>query len=686
MNSDDTAMESPLDFERLMPDAVKQILRDEDPQRFLGWIQAHLPEYDTGLATELVPSKEMYVALSAAIGRAIWGATPLPGNGFKPNPLPAPGRNDMCFCGSGRKFKHCCANAPAPLSLDAEDMWPVVAEQLPKKVLAQAIKEQRIPVTTLMLLADDYLQGGQPRKGVKLLEPLFEAPIKKTDERYDYALNTLCNLYDACHFRKKKTDLLYRITGTVPRSPLRAGAWQRLACISIDAGDSESAWEAFRHAQRDDPDNEGIALLEVQLLIGENQPERAQERAQFWIKRLQRSGAAPDDPQLGFLMAVAKNPMQAMNAIGMEVSSDEGQALQGWLEQVANRPVPTYETVDDCDEGAGQEDPENVLRKRLQSMGVPSEQIDEALKEFALEQHEEESDDEDEVPAEPLDSLMLSPPRVLLEVENEWHDIFPLDKPFSVNDEPFECIDVWHPDIERVWMAFLEKHPEAFDSIDILDDLATALNLHDQANTPWLDNLLLGPILARCAAITQHALKNSDAPPRLNWLLMENRPALRNLARLGWLYQRGDQETMAMAIFRYLLTLNPGDNHGFRTVVINELLRQNDNESAVTLAGQYPDDIHADIAYGRALALYRLKDEKEARLALDTAMDRLPKVVRYLIRKRIRQPKLSAQGISIGGDDQAWIYREDMRDVWEETPGALAWLKAAATQMDVETK
>ena len=34
-------------------------------------------------------------------------------------------------------------------------------------------------------------------------------------------------------------------------------------------------------------------------------------------------------------------------------------------------------------------------------------------------------------------------------------------------------------------------------------------------------------------------------------------------------------------------------------------------------------------------------------------------------------------GVKYGGDDQAWYYREEMRDVWLQTPGVLEWLKNA---------
>ena len=61
--------------------------------------------------------------------------------------------------------------------------------------------------------------------------------------------------------------------------------------------------------------------------------------------------------------------------------------------------------------------------------------------------------------------------------------------------------------------------------------------------------------------------------------------------------------------------------------------------------------------------------------ALASAYRALPKVLNYLIAEKRKQPKLDPQGMIIGGADQAWYYRQDMRDVFEATPGMLAWLK-----------
>jgi len=76
------------------------------------------------------------------------------------------------------------------------------------------------------------------------------------------------------------------------------------------------------------------------------------------------------------------------------------------------------------------------------------------------------------------------------------------------------------------------------------------------------------------------------------------------------------------------------------------------------------------------LALVRMQRLQEAERALDTARSDLPKTAQYLLPARIRRPKLQQGTIEVGGDDQAWFYRDEMRSVWQETPGALEWLRA----------
>ena len=636
MTSDFDEPASPLDVERLLNDALQEILSHEDPVKFLAWLERHIAEYDTGESEELDRSRYTYTALAATIGRSLWNATPLPGNDFLPNPLPAPKANDLCYCGSGHKYKECCmslANAP---SMGSEEIWPVLATLLTKEQLSHALQAHRIPTPSLIELATIYSDQGRVRKGIAILEPLFEPNIQGTDSAYDYALNLLCNLYDDAGFDKKKLKLIQRIIKNVPRSPLRGGAWQRLAAINLDEGLAEDAWEAFQNAQRDNPDAIDLGVLEVQLLIAEQKIDQAKARAQFWVKRLERLGLDDYDVPLNFLRQVINDPTNAMGQITLNMSGDAAQLLHQWLEEVSSRPLPK------------------------QSYDV-----------FTLD------DMQDDVPIDQHLGYAIAANKSVSALEKIWHQLFALHKPFSIYNTCADDDDIWSAEHFTVWFDFLDQHPEAFDSIDILDDLATALTLHPQGETPWFDDILLKPILLRVHSLIKHAIARVD-DIKLLWIVEENRPALRSLARLSTLYYRQGKLKQLSQINEFVLKLNPDDNHGLRMEQMNLLLRQGDNQKALELANAYLDDLHPETLYGRVLALVRLEQMDEASEAAQHAIKRLPKVVRYLTHKRVKKPKLDYSSITYGGDDQAWIYRSDMRDEWAATPGIFDWLKKQA--------
>jgi hypothetical protein len=104
MESPDTVIMELVDL------ALGEILVHEDPDRFLAWARQSLPPHLEPMLPD-VPADGVR-ALAIHFGRNIWNCTPLPSNGFRPRPLPAPERNQPCMCGSGRKYKHCCADAP----------------------------------------------------------------------------------------------------------------------------------------------------------------------------------------------------------------------------------------------------------------------------------------------------------------------------------------------------------------------------------------------------------------------------------------------------------------------------------------------------------------------------------------------------------------------------------------------
>lgn len=675
----------PEPFDSMIDDAVGHIVQFEDPQRFFDWFQGRLAECPAPQG-DLFAEPEQLKALATVLGRTLWNAVPLPGNAFRPRPLPTPGRNDPCPCGSGRKFKRCCASGPQPPPIDTRTLWPLVLDKVAPPRRLEAIASGSVPAEVLSGLADECLAADHPKKGLQYLEPLFEGTIRRCDEEYDYALNLLCNLYDDLGYKNKKAALLARITEQVKRSPLRSGAWQRLAAMRMDAGQPQEAWRAFQAAQQDDPKSLSLGMLEVQLLLGEGQSSRARERARFWIKQLRRQGLGDEEQVLSFLTAIARDPEQTMAELGMEIAGGAGKALAASLRTLTGRELPDYgvSPAPPAPPAHASQDPQAGLAQHLRQMGLPEDQIAPALAQLEAEMasldEELVSDEFDPVEAGPATGY-LTAPRHLQEIEVHWREIFPLGKPFSVGDEPFADDDAWVPHNEAKWMAFLDTHPEAFDSLDILDDLATAVIVHPQSEIPGWDEKLLAPLLRRARSIIDHALAQSGSPLQLMWAAPDNRPALRSLVRLVAMEERSGNVDTAGTLAQEILALNPVDNHGIRTLVMNHLLRTGENERALRLADQYPDDVHPDLPYGKVLALFRQHRLEEARNALRDAMRNLPRVVRFLTAKRVREPKLDPTGVTVGGDDQAWLYRRTMYDAWLSTPGALEWLKQAAKRV-----
>jgi tetratricopeptide (TPR) repeat protein len=677
-NKSDKLLE--LGGEELLSDAVAEILSHEDPERFLKWLHRSIANYFP-FDVRRVEDERALVSLVTTLSRHIWNATPLPGNNFCPRPLPTPQHRDPCPCGSGLKYEHCCLQIDQGIQIDSQALWPLILWHLPDRMRQNAISSGQVPVEAITLLAQEYLDEGKPRKGLTLIEPLFSDQIGNPDDAHDYALNTLCNLYDEMGYHKKKLALLRYITQTQPRSPLRAGAWQRLATIYMDNGDSDAAWTAFRDAQRDNPDSLDIGILELHLLMASNKMEHAQERAKFWIIRLRKQGYLDNEPPLNHLLKMANDPIGALADVGIEITEGAGERLRNWLNTVTNRPIPHYYvseefsaklSLDDDNKHETRVDSEVDTDEDLVSQIIERRNRGRPVSEAALHRRELSSN---ETPVDATEQSQLLESLSELEYLNrQWHEIFPLEKPFSVHNEPFGIVYAWDLEIENAWMGFLEAYPQAFDSLDILDDLATALAQHPHYGSEWVDHALLAPVLRRANEIIERALAN-QANINLAWDLAENRPALRSLVRLSALsYRIGDTQEEYRLMNR-LLRLNPDDNHGYRGPVMNIHLRTGNDEKALALADRYPNDFQAETTYGRVLALFRLNRKSEAEHALCAALDNLPKVASHLMRERVRKPKLENHGFTYGSNDQAWYYREEMRDVWKATPGLIDWMK-----------
>jgi tetratricopeptide (TPR) repeat protein len=608
-----------LQFERLIPDSVGAAMRAAGCAEFLGWVQRSLSQY--ALPDSPVHFDSRFArGLAFAWSRALWSALPLDISGRKPARMAEPVADAECPCGSNRRFADCCQHLPRMPPLTTGVLWPYVLANLPSGERNKLLTHKRIPRTALIEFSAYLLDHDRRAEVIAALEPQLTAPERYHDEEAAILLDLLCDAYGMSEKgARRKVKLLHLTTEKAPRSPLRSEAWQRLATIYMDRHESERAWRAFHQAQHDHPHAEALSVLEVELLVAERRLEEAQHRATFWAALLRRNGTPPTDPRMEFLHRVAAEPGTTLGEAAINIEGT-GRQLREWLGTVTTRSLPSYELV-------------------------------------------------------PVNSaFVLTPPAPVQAAERAWHAVFPLEKPFSIQDQPFDELEVWSEVCEGRWSGFLRTHPESFDSLDILDDLATALARHPHAQAPGLDDLLLAPVLSRHEAIIDRVCPG-NAQVALPWVIAENRPALRGLVRgFQWHVARGEREP-ALATAERLVRLNRDDDHCVRFILMNEYLRGGRNEQALALAEQYPRDLAPETRFGAVLALVRLRRMQEAERALHTACSDLPKTAEYLLPARVRRPRLHRGTIAAGGDDQAWFYRDEMRSVWQQTPGALEWLR-----------
>jgi hypothetical protein len=235
------------DFADLVDRSIAEILRHEDHSRYLQWLRAHADELLSWLV-QAGPAERSQAAWP--VGRAIWNAVPLPSNRFTPRPVAEPGRNDACPCGSGRKYKQCCAHLPPMPAPPAAMVWSMLLAHLGRAQLEAAVASHRVPPEAFGDVALRYLEAGQAQKAVRLLEPLFDGAAERLDERFEHAFDVLIDAWQALGHDRKRLDFARRI-GEHARGALQRAAWQRVTAMLHDRGDLEAAW--MRCAVRSGP-------------------------------------------------------------------------------------------------------------------------------------------------------------------------------------------------------------------------------------------------------------------------------------------------------------------------------------------------------------------------------------------------------------------------------------------------
>ncbi|MFM9882491.1 MAG: tetratricopeptide repeat protein [Burkholderiales bacterium] len=670
------------DLFELMQDAVGTILDHEDYPSFIDWLTARCRDE---LESRALNDGRQGRGLASVLGRQIWNATPLPSNDWRPKPIPAPGRNDPCPCSSGKKFKQCCARLDHLPAVEPDEIWAVIVGALTPDELDRLVAAKRIPLGCMGAAAEAMLDDHRPEDAIRLLAPLFAPPFERLDERLLDALDTLTDAHLMQGGDDARIALLESIHRMAPRL-FRAEAAQRLASIYADLGDGEKAWECFHSAVRNDPDSPGAAVLELTLLASEQRNDEAKDRARFWLHRLGKLDGMPPEV-LDLLRRASSDPERALATVDLSARGLDVERITAVLAALGDRPIANeYQIVLAASQPAMAEgdDVEASMRDHLRKMGVPADGIEASAQQIADDLRRVQQKEESAVPASASDADVaasedtanygqLSAP-ALADIERRWHAVFPSAKLFAMmlvsDDDPWPA--------SPAWLDFLESEPRAADSLDVLDDIATALESRAVGEPQWADRMLIEPIEGRAWRIFAAAMNAAPADTAIPWGIVDNRPALRLAARYCFVLYRLQRYEDAMAIMEPLLRWNPDDNHGLRAVLANAYLERSRWDAALLLCARYPDDATVEIAYGRCLAHFAKGEIDAAQAALRVAVRMNKHVPRVLT--RIADPEDDAIPVNItpGSEDEALQYRDEAITIWDNVPGAIEWLKGAA--------
>ncbi len=482
--------------------AVSEALRMEDGEAFQAWMREEAPRLLPDLFSRF-PDDQARRSFTLEFGRSLWNSIPLPGNGFRPRPIPQPERNDPCPCGSGRKYKKCCAEwSEGTPEMDPEGIWTMVAEELPLEQVEALGSSGRVPRSLLGGVATSLLDGDDPEKALALVRPLFERP-ERLDERDAASLNTLLEAYDALDLQEERWREAERLAVAL-RPPLRAVLWENLARAYAVEGEMEEAWKSLERARQDDPESPALGPLEVSLLLAEGKTAEAGERARYWRSRLREEELSAQGFE--FLARVGENPeeTQLRFSFGDEVTEQIHQ-LEGWLAR-AEPPADLYGI-----EPAGDDPAEG----RLAAAGPLSELELGFEAAFFPPLADEESEEEDE----------------------DW--------------------DPWDEDRAEQWLGFLLEHPRALDSVDVLEDVAHAVSEIVLDRYGFLDRPLLRPLLERGLAIVRQALAGHPGIARLPGELEPNGSALALIVAAAAQAHRLGETDRARELLLWLRALEP---------------------------------------------------------------------------------------------------------------------------------
>ena len=215
-------------FSQVIEEAVLRVSGGEPLHAFCDWFCASLQVRLDPVVGGRTEDPESARRFMLALARKLWSGVPMLALRWRRQALPRVERNDRCYCGSGRKFKQCCAElADLPEVIDPDHVLGLVLANMRPAQLTLAQLRQ-VPPAALAAAAVSIQQAQGDERVAELLEPLFRDPAG-LDERHDQAFDMLMDSLLALGQETRRQRVVQSVSacGNKALPPVRVAATSR---------------------------------------------------------------------------------------------------------------------------------------------------------------------------------------------------------------------------------------------------------------------------------------------------------------------------------------------------------------------------------------------------------------------------------------------------------------------------
>ncbi|MFP7297253.1 SEC-C metal-binding domain-containing protein [Neobacillus niacini] len=158
------------------------------------------------------------------------------------------------------------------------------------------------------------------------------------------------------------------------------------------------------------------------------------------------------------------------------------------------------------------------------------------------------------------------------------------------------------------------------------------------------------------------------------WGLLETRPYMRAKAAYADAVHQLGYTLVAIREYEQLLELNPNDNQGIRYLLFGAYLEAGEFEACERLLKQYEEETANGLYNKLLLELYKNGFSRKAVKLLKEAKKANPHVIPFLTGKK-KIPGFLPEGFMLGDESEAIIYADDHFQLWDKIDGVEKWLK-----------